>query len=298
VRRRLAARLGYCVFLNNVAALLPTLEREGLPFAFTLYPGGGLTQTPASAERLRRVCCSPCFSGMIVTQAVTQRWVEANDLAPPELVHPIWGVVAPTCAVPPRGERGGDPVSICFVAQRYDPAGLSKGYDLFVDAAEIVADAVPEARFHAVGPWSKHDHPVSDRLGRRLTWHGCLPTPRLHTLYDRMDVIVSLSRPGVNRGQYDGFPLGAAVEAGLRGVAVLASDEMNERGPFRPDVDLQVVELHADPIAERLVHLARHPGEMVQLGENARAAFSDVYGFERQLRPRIELLQTLLDRSG
>lgn len=31
----------YCLFLNNVSSIVKLAERDNVPFAFTLYPGGG-----------------------------------------------------------------------------------------------------------------------------------------------------------------------------------------------------------------------------------------------------------------
>lgn len=291
VNRLTDARLGYCVFLHNIATYLPAFERRGLPFVFTLYPGGAFALTDACAKRLRRIVGSRFFRGMIVTQTITQQWLLERDLVDPELLWLLWGVVVPDEAFRPVARRREGPgLSICFVANRYTKAGRDKGYDLFIDAAEIVAKALPTTSFHVVGDWSAADYPVSSGLASRLTRYGNLVTPNLRSLYDRMDVIVSLSRPHVRSGEFDGFPLGAAVEAGLRGVAVLASDELHEGGPFRPGVELEVVELDAARIAERVIHLEGHPEELSALGTRAQSAFRDAYSRDRQIRPRIELL--------
>src|SRR5438874_1832338 len=63
--------LAYCVFLSNAARFVERFEMGDVPFCFTLYPGGGFQlNDDRSDHALRRVCSSPLFRGVIVTQSV------------------------------------------------------------------------------------------------------------------------------------------------------------------------------------------------------------------------------------
>ena len=53
------AKLAYCVFLNNAYAFFPFFKKFNLPFAFTLYPGGGFRMNDRKIDnRLKVLNCS------------------------------------------------------------------------------------------------------------------------------------------------------------------------------------------------------------------------------------------------
>jgi glycosyltransferase involved in cell wall biosynthesis len=291
--RRVRATHGYCVFINNAAEYVHRFEQEGWPFLFTLYPGGGFELTAECARRIERVVQSPMFRGMIVTQAVTLRWLDEQRLVDPALTHFIWGVALPGVAEFEREWWPEKPhFDVAFVAHKYVPGGFDKGYDLFVDAARQLAAEQPNARFHVVGNWSRDDQPVDDILDR-VRFYGPLASADLHRLYQSVDVIVSPSRPFYQDQRFDGYPLGAAVEAGLRGAVVIATDGLEETGPFVRD-ELIVVKPDADQIAQSLSELASNPELLRQTASRGQEAFRRAYDYGAQLAPRIRLLEGLL----
>ena len=55
-------KLFYCVFINNIAEMLPALEKNKIPFVFTLYPGGGFGfEEESSDAKLKKVLSSKYF---------------------------------------------------------------------------------------------------------------------------------------------------------------------------------------------------------------------------------------------
>ena len=67
----------YCVFLNNVFKVIDLAERDYVPFAFTLYPGGGFELGNADVyEKLRRVISHKLLYKIVVTQPETLRVLE------------------------------------------------------------------------------------------------------------------------------------------------------------------------------------------------------------------------------
>lgn len=66
----------YCLFLSGIRKFLPFIERQRVPFVFTLYPGGGFRlHDPGSDALLRRVFASPYFRGIITTQHATTAYL-------------------------------------------------------------------------------------------------------------------------------------------------------------------------------------------------------------------------------
>ena len=121
-------------------------ERRSIPFAFTLYPGGGFNLgDPESEAKLARVLASPTLSAVIATQPVTVETLRRMGCPVP--VHDIPGVVVnPTYVVGSRARTSiAQPgaTRICFAAFRYDPGGRSKGFPEFLEAAAILARSHP-----------------------------------------------------------------------------------------------------------------------------------------------------------
>jgi glycosyltransferase involved in cell wall biosynthesis len=288
------AELAYLVFLNNAASYLPRLTESRLPFLVTIYPGGGMQLGDHEADcKLREVLGSPLCRGVVTTQRVTRDYLVTKGFLAPELITHLPGLVA---AVPTdvgadrtRYGYGKDTLDVLFAAHRYTPDGVDKGYDVFIDAARRITQAVAHARFHVVGPWEPGGTP-DDELAGRVTYHGTLVPDELHELCRRCDVIVSPNRPfKLSPGGYDGFPLTTCVDAGLRGMAVVASNELHEDA-FRDGCDLLVVRPDATDVAQRLIALAADPAELRRLGERAQRAFAAAYSAESQLGPRLELI--------
>lgn len=297
--RRIRADLAYWVFLNNCLRFRPIVERNGLPFAFTLYPGGGFhLDQPDTDAALRSTFDSPLFRQVVVTQQVTFDYLSEKQFVDPARMRLLRGGVL-QIAPPsdqPRPRFGDDKANadICFAASKYSPGGLDKGYDLFVEAAHQVHAARRDVRFHVIGDFDPADQDLR-KVRDVTTFHGHLPRARLHEVFRAMDVIVAPSRPFVLQpGAFDGFPLGSCVEAAACGVAMIATDALNENQDFVPNHDLVLVAPDAGEIAARLIELLERPDDLDALRRHGEAAVRRIYSFERQVEPRISMLSEYL----
>ncbi|CAG1021329.1 hypothetical protein DOJK_00906, partial [Patescibacteria group bacterium] len=135
-------KLVYSDFLINANQSINIAEKLRAPFVFTLYPGGGFgLNVAASDEMLKRITSSPCFRKVIVTQKVTYDYLINNHYCRPDQIEFIFGVVTPLKQIEAEysGKKhfGTDKkiLDICFVAYKYTPKGVDKGYDIFIDVA-------------------------------------------------------------------------------------------------------------------------------------------------------------------
>jgi len=294
------AGLVYTIFLNQIHHLLPMLEAEGLPFAFTLYPGGGLQLgVDVSDARLREVCGSPLFRRMIVTQRVTREYVVSRGLCRAEKIAFLPGCVAVDregLALPQRlvFGRDKDRIDLCFAAHRYESSGRNKGYGLFLDIARVLAGRFPHVRFHVVGGFTPQDLSVEGLTGR-LEFHGAMPVQELARFFTRMDCIVSPNAPfETEAGAFDGFPTGTCSEAALSGCAVFASDPLHSNDAFVHGRDLVIIPHHAPAAAYLIGEWLRQPERLADLGRQGQAAFRSYYAPEAQLVPRLRVLEECL----
>lgn len=298
------AAFAYTIFLNQAHEHLPYLEARNIGFAFTLYPGGGFAfDQPRSDRMLRDVCDSPCFRRMLVTQHVTREYVERRRFCPPEKITFLAGGASgfdPARPLPQRSlfGRDKDTLDICFAAHKYEPRGISKGYDLFVEIAARVAKRFPQVRFHVVGGFSAQEVNVGE-LADRIRFHGALPCDRLAEFFAGMDAIVSPNVPFVlGPGAFDGFPTGTCVEAGLAGAAVFCTDSLNENRGLLAGEEFVPIPYHAAAAAYLLGAWLERPERLRALGERGQAALARQYGPQAQLEPRLEFLRKCLSESG
>ena len=78
----------YTLFLNNALDLLPTVRARGIPFAFTLYPGGGMRFGDRMVdEQLREVLAEPLMRQVIVTQPSVLTYLQEGDFCPSRQDH-------------------------------------------------------------------------------------------------------------------------------------------------------------------------------------------------------------------
>ena len=310
-------RFAYVNFLNNAIQFLPWLEERRVPFAMTLYPGGGFGLHEAESDRkLDRVLGSPQLRGVLVTQSASRDYLRARvpDAVP---VHEIFGVVANPVYFAPAPERSwfGDGKAVfdlAFVAEKYMARGENKGFPAFVEGVGRWLQALPAAQtgavnIHVVGSFDAGDWrectpdalPPLERMATTPRFHGRLETHALRALLSGVDLIVSPNRPYVlHEGNFDGFPTGCCVEASLCGAAFAASDVLGLGADhYRPGVDFIRIEPDAAGVADALAQVSADPASLRRIGEAGRAVTRRLFDPAVQIGGRIAFLEGLLART-
>jgi len=291
----------YCLFINNARWVLPLAEQAGAGFLFTLYPGGGLQlRNKECDEILKRVCSSKNFRKVITTQIVTRDYLLQNGICPAEDIEFIYGGAFPCHAndnertEKQRFGKSKDTFDLCFVAHKYMPQGLDKGYDFFVAVAKNLAHSCPQARFHVVGPFNNMDLDVTE-LGERICFYGSQKPEFFGGFYHRMDMILSPNAPFILLpGAFDGFPTGCCIEAGMSGVAVIATDCLKQNVAFHDDEDIVIINRDVDEISQRVEYYYNHPQELHALADRGQASFRRVFDFDAQMEPRFKIMENIL----
>ncbi len=296
-----AADAYYMIFLSNIRVHLPSIEVRRRPFAFTMYPGGGFAMdVPEGDTCMERVFSSPCFRKVIATQPLIRDYILDKAFCDPDQVVYIRGGVVPRSAfdLPPPKPRYGmakAALDLAFVAAKYSPNGADKGYDVFVETAKVLVALGIDARFHVVGGF---DSSVLD-LGAaapRFRFYGYRPREFFTTFYSLMDMFVSPTRAfALSKGAFDGFPTGAAIEAGLQSVALLLTDPLGFNTMLRDGEDAIIVQPDRDNIVARILQLASNPDRLAAIGESGRIALTAAYSYDVQIAPRLAVLRSLPD---
>jgi glycosyltransferase involved in cell wall biosynthesis len=289
-------RLAYVTFLANAQRLLPYFEARRIPFILQLYPGGSFERNvAASDESLRRVLTSPLCRRIIATQGITRAHLIDRLGCEPAKVELIYGGVFDSHVHFDFDRdkrflgRAKQTLDICFVAHRYGSDMAQKGYDQFVEVARLLASD-SRLRFHVVGDYHPEDVPLGSAAGL-FTFYGPRRSEFFGDFYPGMDVILSPNQPrGIESGAFDGFPTGACMEAGFRGVLNCVTDPLSMNVAFVDDKDILIIDRDAHRTAYRLAELMANPTRLYELARANCRAFRREFDLDRQLWSRTRLI--------
>lgn len=298
-------RLGYTQFAMNADLFRPLFETLGIPFAFTLNPGGGFRlDNTYSDDRLARIFASPWFRHVIVTYSRTRDYVLSRFRVPEEKVTLIQGTIVleqmltDNRRAKRRYGQDKDTLDICFVGLRYSPTGTDKGYDSFIAAAHLLAPDLPHLRFHVVGDFDASVIDVA-ALGDRIRFHGVRDQAWMAAFHAGMDAIISPNAAGhLAKGAFDGFPVTSCIEAGMCGVAVFASDPLGLNEALAPDREVVIIDRAPDTLAQTLRRWLDDPERLYALAQAGERRFHHHWGEQAQMQPRLRLLRRLLDQEA
>lgn len=207
-----------------------------------------------SDQKLERVLRSPNLFKVIVTQPVTLDYLKEKFSYSLGNVEYIYGGVLPSPRVSVI-RKSSDDLQIVFCANKYHLKGLDKGFDLFVAAMNKLADLEVTFSAHIIGPWVLEDIDYASRR-EHFIFHGVVASTELQGILSNFDLAVFPTRSNeLGKGTFDGFPTGAAIEAGFAGCVVLTTNPLSQKCPLVPDEDYFVIEAWPNSIVDRILSL-------------------------------------------
>ena len=297
-------RLAHNIFAMNADLFRPLYETLGIPFTFTLNPGGAFRlDHPHSDQRLRLVFDSPLFRKVIVTYPLTRDYISSRFQVPEDRIALIPGTIVVERLLEahrrPKRRFGvdKDTLDLCFVGMRYSPTGADKGYDRFIAAMLLLAKRLPHLRVHVVGNFQADTVPCAHLAGR-ISFYGVRDQSWLAAFYSGMDAIVSPNAADqLAKGAFDGFPVTSCIEAGMCGTALFATDPMGLNMWLRDGVDY--VDIDRDParLADCLESWLVEPERLYALAARGERCFHTHWGEAAQMGPRLALMTELLARE-
>lgn len=301
------SKVAYCVFLNLADLFFTQLGLQSVEhLIFTLYPGGGFAMHDKRSDaKLRKLCDDRRLAKIITTQKTTYDYLIKNGFCGPERILHIFGGVIPAAFESPfeanRKPNMNAPVNVCFVAHRYTAIAAEKGYDIFSEVVKTLSNS-PRFHFHVVGNFDNSVIDLSET--RNLTFHGTKNADFFPRFYSTMDIILSPATQMCEidpsaPAYFDGFPTTCVIEAGLQGAAMLTTDflGMNQHldgTPIFSTTEMKIIDRNAPAIAGLLEECAADRVALAALGEAGSQALRREFSFEKQMDPRIALLDSYI----
>lgn len=300
--KKINTKLIYVTFIANAQRLkLSTLK---IPFIVQVYPGGGLKlNNPFLDAEMKQIFNSIYCKKIIVTQRHFYNYIIEHSLCPKEKIEFIFGVVTPFSSLEnPIVEKkyfgiDKNTLDICFTAHKYMPQGKDKGYDIFIESAKYLAKKYDFIRFHVVGDYSASDISISG-LEEKIYFHGIQKKEWFYSFYKNIDILLSPNRPFIiSEGAFDGFPTASATEAGLQGVSLFVSDELEEnQSIFEDGKEIVIVKPNVDDIIQKIETLLSNPIKLKEIGFSGALKIKQLYSIQNQITPRIKIIEKELEK--
>jgi glycosyltransferase involved in cell wall biosynthesis len=297
--RRYNLKLAYTYFLAETYTLLPFLEKNKIPFVFLLNPGGAFGMNNESSDKmLKEITSSKYCRKVIVNQKVFERYLIRKRICKQQdIIYDFSGSVqfSPADVLPKKIYKRDKPTfDICFVAAKYSPKGVDKGYDLFIDAAKKLSRFRPDVRFHVVGGFDEDEIDVS-QLKNKITFYGYMDSDKLPEFYSEMDIYLSPNREGIlYEGSSDGFPLSAG--AMYCGVCGFNADELKLNTEFGRD-EVVIIKTQTNDIVEKVKYYYNNLDELYAISKKGQRKAQHFYDIEAHINNRAELFRKLVEAN-
>lgn len=295
---KINAKVAYIIFLSNTYNFLPFLEKNNIPFVFTLYPGGGFALNNIESDhKLDEIFSSKLFKKVIVTQKATYDYLLKNNFCSKDKIEFInGGIILDNSNSFSLGEKqffgyDKDVLDICFVAQKYMSDGSDKGYDYFIKFAKRFAKMHDNVRFHVVGGMQPEDINI-DEIKDKISFYGVKSFSWFKEFYRDKDIILSPNIPfKLGPGCFDGFPLTCVLDAMCNEVAAFCCDELKSNIFYTDKKDMVFIKHDIDDIIDKIEFYYNNYELLRKLAEEGKNTTKKNYSYEAQLKPRIKVIE-------
>ncbi len=297
-KKDLSCSLFYTLFINNAYRFLPIFKRNGTPFIFTLYPGGGFgLNNKGSDKKLSAVLGSKLLRKVIVTETITKKYILDKKFCTEDKVELIYGGITPSDLfkknyMPKKYyKKDKDTFDICFVGKRYSEKGADKGYDTFIKVAKKLIKRSNDIRFHVAGGIDENEIDVSE-IKNKIIFYGLKHITFFPKFYSKMDIILSPNIPfKLYFGNFDSFPTTCCKEAGFAGTAVFCTDELHLNTELKNHHDICIIPKDPDGILEIILKYFNDLDSLYNLAHNCQKNFLRLFNLENQMEKKLQIIE-------
>ncbi|MBF6652754.1 hypothetical protein C3B47_07585 [Flavobacterium columnare] len=289
--------LFYTIFYNNINKHFDFLEANKIPFAFTLYPGGGFViNNEEIDERLKKIFSSKFFKGVIVNQYITKEYLLKKRLVDPEKIKLIFGVPISIEKTSTKIEKPTEKINILFFANKYTKNGEDKGFDDFQLIAKELISKSTNYNFIVIGNFNYNDLKIND-LQNHFDFKGILDEKLFNEELKKTHIIISPNKPfKIAKGSFDGFPLATCISASIYENVLILSDYFNEAEKINliEGIDFIKFDDNINKVVNEIESLKIDPEKMNTIALNGKNKLLNLYDFNNQIIPRINFIKNIL----
>ena len=111
----------------------------------------------------------------------------------------------------------------------------------------------------------------------------------------KISTLLNISSKDLDKkGAFDGFPLGTVIEAAFNEVVVMLTDSFNENEYFEDEKELVIIQPNVQDMVNKFDSLVKDFDKFYAIGKKGKARFQYIYSNNYQLKPRINLLKSLV----
>jgi hypothetical protein len=292
------ANLAYMLFYNNIKKHFAYIEENKIPFAFTLYPGGGFVFNDNTInENLKKICNSNLFKGVIVNQYVTKEYLIENAITVEDKITLISGVSLNLNGDFKSVEKDNSVIKIVFFANKYTVGGKDKGFDFFQEIVFQLFENKQNILPIVIGNFSDDDLEIKE-LRNKIIFKGVLNEVAYQKELETTHVLISPNKPNILApGAFDGFPLSTAVAASLANNVLFLTDHFNESEKigFMDTIDYFKLTNSLEDNVILIKKVISNMSLMKEISQNGKNKILNLYNFNNQIQPRIEFLKKCLE---
>lgn len=291
----------YIMFLYNAYLSLKFLEKNKIPFVFTLFPGGGLRLNHDFSDKMMYdVFSSPMFKGCFVPQKIIYDYILQKGFTTEDKLFFEYGGgffqftkndVLPKLYY----KKDKETFDICFVAYRYMEKGLDKGFDLVIYSLRELIKKYPFIHLHCVGTNTLEDFydDFSD-IKNNIHFYGSQKSDFFPAFFQKMDMALAPNRVNIlDKGAFDGFPLMS--EACFFGVPIFCTDELGLNHNYIDKHDLVIIKPELTNICENIEYFINNLEELKKIGLNGKEKIQNYFNLEKQQSDRLKFINKFID---
>jgi len=291
---RFKAKLGYCLFYNNLRKIYPILEKNNIPFVFTLYPGGGFALYDNETEsNLKTYFKSPLFRHVIVNMPYIYDYLLERFELKKEDVTLIYG--APL-KLPTHKEKRilgrSNHLKIVFSAHKYMPYGIDKGFDIFNRVAKQL-EGDKRFKFYCIGGFTENDLMTQTN---NIQFIETKDPEGLGNEFLKYDIIISPNRSHIQYfGSFDGFPTGSVVHACNSGCLMMLTDDWGnaEKIGLVDNEHFILISPNARDIVDKLLSIIKDD-KVNDIARKGKEVLTEKFNIDKQLLTRTLIINKYL----
>lgn len=301
VNTKYKAKGAYLMFLYNAYLAHKFLEKNKIPFVFTLFPGGGFClNQPFSDYMLKSVCKSSMLRGIYCPQKIVYEYIIKKGYISKDKLFYKYGGGFFQMSISDIKEKKyykqqKQTFDIAFVAYRYMPKGIDKGFDLFLEVANIIIKKYPFVHFHNVGTNGLFDYTNQySNLKNNLHHYGSQKSSFFPEFYSKIDIVLSPNRSNVLRpGAFDGFPM--AVEGSFCGSALFISNPENVQTEYKDKKHLVIIQTDVQDIVKKIEYYIHNLDQLYDISKAGQLLTQKIFDINKQKKDRNEFIEKYLN---